>query len=88
MNRTVLYASFHSPVFVAGLNVGNDLDATQATSKWKNCNMKCDSVGVYVKLQPAGRPTPSELFVPWPNVKSVRLAPEDPEPSKAVLKVA
>jgi hypothetical protein len=77
MNRKVYYCQFHSPVFISGVNVGNEINMLDKTSRWSDASMYADSVGVYIRMRPSTRPTAEEYFVPWTNVKGARLAPEE-----------
>lgn len=76
MNRKVLFVEFHTPIFMAGNNIGVVLPSPLKT--WPGLSMKCTSIGVHVFIASVKTGLNEEGFVPWSNVKNVKLAPEEP----------
>ena len=87
MNKKLMRVEFHTPVFACGINAGNILKAAEHSSRYTDLALRADDIGVYVRFKPEGKPTIGlEEFIPWSNVKSVTLAPED-RPSGGAARV-
>lgn len=74
MNRKVLYARFHTPVFTKGSgSIGDVLPSNSKTLD--NLDMHANPAGVSVKFSFKGKKT--EILVPYGNVSLIELSPEE-----------